>query len=164
MSTTTDTPAPADTTAATDIPVDAAPADNAAPADTGSDDRAGNKEARYRVERNEARAERDALGERLTTLQRREAERLAGQHLAAGNDLWRDGLELASLVDENGDLDASKVTQAAKTVLTAHPHWAVTPSFPNPPRTGVLMSGATGSDGLVTSASWTEVLNPRAGN
>lgn len=163
MSTNTDTPAdaatnPVDTTAATDLPA------GTAPADTGSDERAANKEARYRVERNEARAERDALGERLTTLQRREAERLAGQHLAAGNDLWRDGLELSSLVNENGDLDAGKVTQAAKTVLSAHPHWAATPSFPNPPRTGVLVSGATGSDGRTTSASWADVLNPNAGD
>src|SRR5258707_673252 len=36
-----------------------------------------NKEARYRVERNEARAERDALAQRVERMQRDEADRVA---------------------------------------------------------------------------------------
>jgi hypothetical protein len=66
----------------------------------------GNREAaKYRRQLRDAESQRDALSDRLLTLQRREAERLAAEHLADGADMWRDGLDLAALLDDHGNLD-----------------------------------------------------------
>lgn len=69
--------------------------------------------ARYRTERNNARAERDALAERVTALQRTEAERLAAAENVNPAALWAT-TELADLLTEDGDLDSGRVTAAAK--------------------------------------------------
>lgn len=89
-------------------------------ADTGTEDQGeetgGNKEAaKYRTRLRAAEAERDALATRVQSLQRAEAERLAGEHLAKGAALWAGGTELADLLDVDGNLDTAKIaTRAAQ--------------------------------------------------
>lgn len=104
--------------------------------------RAAQKAARYRTELRTAQAERDALAERLSTLQRREVERLAGAKMAEGGDIWLSGTELADLLDEDGNVDAERVTEAASGIVASKPHWAAKP-VPQPLRTGALKSGAS---------------------
>ena len=136
-------------------------------ADRGKDREA----ARYRKQLRATEAERDelsgqlaAMSERVATMQRGEAERLAAEHLADGADLWRDGAELAALLDEAGNLDPSKVADAARATAAAHRHWrAPRPVKRHPFGKGALHSGASGGDHLLPT-SWASVLNTRAGD
>jgi hypothetical protein len=81
-----------------------------------------NKEARYRVERNEARTERDALAERVERMQRAEVERLAGDGLSHPADLFSlSGNELADYLTESGDVDVEKVSADVAAVLAERP-------------------------------------------
>lgn len=82
----------------------------------------GNKEARYRVERNEARAERDALAQRVERLQRAEVERLASDALSHPADLFSlSGNDVADYLNEDGDVDADKVTADVAAILAERP-------------------------------------------
>jgi hypothetical protein len=81
-----------------------------------------NKEARYRVERNEARAERDALAQRVERMQRAEVERLASDKLSHPADLFSlSGNELADYLTESGDVDADKVAADVAALLAERP-------------------------------------------
>ncbi len=81
--------------------------------------------ARYRRSLRDTEAERDSLRDRLTTLQRAEVERIAtaDDGLARADDLWLSGLDLASLLDDDGNVDTIKVREAVAAVLEARPHW-----------------------------------------
>lgn len=82
----------------------------------------GNKEARYRVERNDARTERDALAQRVERMQRAEVERLAADGLSHPADLFSfSGNELADYLTEDGDVDAEKVAADVAAVLAERP-------------------------------------------
>ncbi|MFF4021462.1 hypothetical protein ACFYY5_01335 [Nocardia elegans] len=86
----------------------------------------GNREARYRTERNDARAERDALAARIATYQTRELERTAGKHLAAPGDLLAlSGKTLAEFLTEDGDVDADAIEAAALEIVNTRPGLAV---------------------------------------
>ncbi|MDZ7883609.1 MAG: hypothetical protein U5N53_12140 [Mycobacterium sp.] len=162
---------PADDTAPVDMHTTVADAEVDTDDSEGGEDRgaASREAAKYRRQlrdaeaaRDQAAAERDQLGERLAALHRRQAETLAREHLADGADMFRDGLELAALLDDDGNLDPAKVTAAAKAARKAHPHWAA----PRPVKRfnrGGLVSGATGSDGLRVAPSWQGVLNTTRG-
>jgi hypothetical protein len=81
-----------------------------------------NKEARYRVERNEARAERDALAQRVERLQRAEVERLAADKLSHPADLFSlSGNELADYLTDDGDVDAEKVAADVAEIVAERP-------------------------------------------
>lgn len=82
----------------------------------------GNKEARYRVERNEARTERDALAERVARMQRNEIERLAAGALAHPADLFTlSGNDTADYLTDDGDVDPDKVAAGVAAVLVERP-------------------------------------------
>src|SRR5699024_5494709 len=88
----------------------------------GSQEPKGNREARYRVERNEARTERDALAQRIETLQIRELERIASTHISNPADLLTlSGKTLSDFVDEDGELDTELVVEAANELLGSRP-------------------------------------------
>ncbi|ODU14003.1 MAG: hypothetical protein ABS80_21260 [Pseudonocardia sp. SCN 72-51] len=125
-------PDPADDTDAAEPTADDAPSGPAAQA------------AKYRVRLRETEAERDALSERLNTLQCREVERLAAEHLADGADLWLSGTELTALLDEDGNVDPERVSETATALVQSRPHWAAKPR-PGQPllRKGQLKSGAS---------------------
>lgn len=87
-----------------------------------------NREARYRVERNEARHERDAALARVEQLQTRELLRLAGEHLAQPGDLLTLGeVTLTGLLDHDGNVDPEAVADAAAALVEARPGLAKNP-------------------------------------
>jgi hypothetical protein len=83
----------------------------------------GNREARYRVERNDARAERDALAQRVERMQRAEVDRLASEHLSQGSDLLlMSGNDLAAyLNEETGEVDADRIRADVEILLQERP-------------------------------------------
>lgn len=114
----------------------------------------GNHEAaKWRHKLRAAEAERDTLAERLTAMQRAEAERLAGAQLSAADDLWRLGdVDVTALLDDDGHLDPERVTATVAAVLKSRPQlakdWRPGPK-PDPSQ------GSGRGDG---GASWQTVL------
>ena len=102
--------------------------------------------AKYRHRAKAAESERDRLAERLTVFQRAEVERLAGTHLADGQDFWRDGAQLADVLDDGGNVDPAKVTATASALLEAHGHWRKL-SHPAAPASTVTSDGKIGGSG-----------------
>jgi len=95
------------------------------PAGQSAGEGGGNEEAkRYRLRLRETEGERDQLRTRLEGAQRREVERLAGERLVDPSDVWRDGLTLEDVTDDEGNIDASRVRGSVHTLLEQHPHWA----------------------------------------
>ena len=116
--------------------------------------------AKYRHRAKIAEAERDQLAERLTVLRRAEVERLAAAHLADGADVWRDGVELESMLNDDGDIAADKVEATAKALLEAHKHWRrVAPAAP--PASTVTSNGKITSDR--PGNSFEDAFRPRSG-
>lgn len=145
--TTTPTDPAADGQTPAPVPDESSPAEG-----QGNDDR---EAAKYRRKLRDAEAERDTLRTRLETLQRTEAERLAGEHLADGSDLWRDGAELAGMLDDDGNVSAEKVTAAATQLSTDRPHWR------KPVHAAAPASDVTGNqpiDSHGSTRSWADVL------
>ena len=82
----------------------------------------GNKEARYRVERNQAREELATANARIERMQRAEVERLASDALSHPADLFSlSGNELADYLTDDGDVDAEKVTTDVAAILAERP-------------------------------------------
>ncbi len=142
------------------------PQDDATEGQTGSDNPAGEDQAvrseeakRYRLRLRQTEAERDELRQtntdlagRLETMQRAEVERVAADHLAAGDAVWLAGADLADMLDEAGQVDAAKVQQVCQTATAERPYLgrpAVTATD-----VGIGVSGGQ-SD---TSSSWQEAL------
>lgn len=101
---------------------------------------------KFRDRLSQAEAERDALRERVDRMQRGEVERLVANRLADPGDVWRDGAQLADLLDDDGHVDPAKVDTLAAGLLDAHKHWATTSA---PPR----RNPASGGSGLKSGAS-----------
>lgn len=80
-----------------------------------------NREARYRIERNEARSALAAAESRLVQLQTMELHRLAGSILAAPEDIALSGKPLADFLTPEGWVDKSAVEAAAREVAQARP-------------------------------------------
>ncbi|KLI04075.1 MULTISPECIES: hypothetical protein [Mycolicibacterium] len=82
----------------------------------------GNREERFRKERNEARDALATAEERIQRMQRAEVERLASEHLAVGGDLFLNGNDVASYVDEEtGEVDAERVAEDARLLISERP-------------------------------------------
>lgn len=80
------------------------------------------REERFRKERNEAVAERDALAQRIEQFQRAEVERLAADALAMPGDLFSlSGNELADYLTEDGNVDQAKVSADVAALLVERP-------------------------------------------
>lgn len=64
-------------------------------------------------------------------MQRREVERIAASDMSTPADLWLTGPDLAELLDDNGDIDETKVRAAVAAVLETRPGWRVStpPTF-----------------------------------
>jgi hypothetical protein len=90
--------------------------------ENGSDGQKGNREARYRVERNQYREERDALAQRVEQLQTRELERIASKSLSNPADLLTlSGKSLRDFIGQDGELDAELVAAVANDLLGTRP-------------------------------------------
>lgn len=68
--------------------------------------------------------ERDRLRDRVETADRAEVERLLADRLVDPSDIWSNGVQLSDLHDDEGNLDADKVTEAAAKLITSKPHYA----------------------------------------
>jgi hypothetical protein len=80
------------------------------------------KEARYRVERNQAREALAAAEERIQRMQRADVERLAADGLSHPADLFSmSGNDLADYLTESGDVDAERVAADVAAVLVERP-------------------------------------------
>jgi hypothetical protein len=105
-----------------------------------------NKEARYRVERNQAREALATAQARIEQLHRLDVERLAGAHLSAPQDIWLSGNQADDYIGEGGYVDAERVHEDAKLLVSERPglrksqsavdpsqgHGGSTPSRPTP--------------------------------
>lgn len=111
--------------------------------------------AKWRRQYREAESQVAALTERLTTLQRREVERLAAFHMADPEDLWRSGVELTEMLDEDGNVDQGKVTETVENILRQHRHWKK-PAPAAAPATDVGTSGLG-----ATPTSFTDAFRPK---
>lgn len=88
----------------------------------------GNREARYRVERNQAREALTAAEARVEALQLREVSRLASEHLAQPEDLLSLGEHgLADFLTEDGEIDPEAVAEAVSALIEARPGLARNP-------------------------------------
>lgn len=87
----------------------------------GNEDRPMPREQRYRMELRAAEAERDSLASRVADLQTRELHRLAGEHLAAPEDIAMSGKSLADFLTPEGWVDHEAVAEAAAAVIESRP-------------------------------------------
>jgi FtsZ-interacting cell division protein YlmF len=97
------------------------------------DERPGRREARYRRERNEARAQVEALEQRVENLVAREVARIASDTLEDGFDLivFMPG-DYSDMVDQYGAVDAERVTEYAQQLVQWKPGLAKGARVPTP--------------------------------
>jgi hypothetical protein len=76
---------------------------------------------RYVGERDAAREALSAAEARIEAMNRREINRLAGEHLSVGEDLFISGNEVSDYLTESGDVDADKVAADVAAVLAERP-------------------------------------------
>lgn len=82
----------------------------------------GPREARYRIERNEAREKLARANERIARMQRAEIERLASASLSHGEDLFSlSGNGVADYLNDDGDVDPEKIAADVAAILTERP-------------------------------------------
>jgi hypothetical protein len=115
------------------------------------------RDDRYRQRLRDAEAETERLGGLVESMQRAEVARLVASKLADPDDLFRDGLALADLRDDGGNIDAAKVDGAADTVLASHPHWKA----PLVRYQGQLFSGSRGKPLEPPAKSFADAFGPR---
>ena len=85
--------------------------------------------AGHRVKAREAIEQRDALAAKVKALQVADVERLAAAQLAQGSDVWLD-VELAAVLDDEGNVSADLVKAAAEAAAAKRPGLAAPrPSF-----------------------------------
>lgn len=114
-----------------------------------------NEEAKkYRLRLREVETERDGIASQLDSMRRQVIDRAVTDlpsSLSDPADLWRDGLDIADLLTEDGSVDLESVSTAVATVIEQHPGW----STPGP--SGLPGGGSSGSVGE-DSATWADVL------
>lgn len=89
----------------------------------------GNEEAaKYRRRLREVEAERDQLAEQVQGFRQADVERRAADALQDPSDIWRAGVQLNDVLDENsGELDEDKLAETIKQVTEEHPGWKKRP-------------------------------------
>lgn len=129
---------------------------DAATAETGQDagqPTKGNREAKYRTERNSARESLAAAEARIEAMQLREVERLAAD-LAQPSDLFEvGGVTLADLLSESGDVDNDAVTEAVSALIEQRPGLALNPTV----RATDPSQGRGGNPAGRKAASWSDL-------
>ena len=121
--------------------------------DTGEPQK-GNREARYRVERNEAREALTAAQGRIERMQRAEVERLASDAgLSLGSDVFTlSGNSVSDYLTEDGEVDTDKVAADVAAVLAERPGLRKTASPFDPSQ------GHGGKTPKREPASWADLL------
>jgi hypothetical protein len=153
MSTTDTTPKPdAQTAATTDASTadttETAAGDSAAPAEPepeDSDDDTGREAAKWRKKLRATEAERDALAEKLESVQRQQVENLLAASNVKPQAVWAVA-ELSELLAEDGTIDAERVTQAVEAArekfgITTPSKGSVVPGVGNQPSSPPKVDG-----------------------
>ncbi|MEV4635249.1 hypothetical protein AB0J79_18650 [Rhodococcus coprophilus] len=115
-----------------------------------SDTSQGLREARdrYRTERDAAREEVAEARARIEQMQRAEIERLAGEHLAVGADLFMNGNDLTSYLTEDGFVDSDRVREDSQLLTDERPGLRKNPPAFDPSQ------GTGGSKPKQSTPSW----------
>ena len=114
--------------------------------------------AKYRIERNEARTERDTLAGRVTAMQRRECEAAVADLLEQPADLWDLGQASATdFYSDTDELNTDDLRAAAAALVESRPGLAKQKKFDGPRNWG--QSGEPVPTG--TSSSWDQVVKGR---
>lgn len=123
-----------------------------------NDDNPNRREARYRTERNEARAERDALKEQVTGLQRHIVAGIASEEGMKAAALFASGVDVAELLGDDGMPDADKVKAAVTRVREAF-------GIPRmQPTRGLGRTYGDDDNGRTSGRdAWIEAVSPRGG-
>lgn len=93
------------------------------PAEEPSDDTPGRSKAardaaKYRTQLREVEAQRDAYAEQLDTVQRQVIDAHIEKHGLTPALLWRTGLEIREVLDDDGRVNPDRVREACDTVRT----------------------------------------------
>jgi hypothetical protein len=102
------------------------PTETAGPPDAPGDGAAadgGHPDEKWRQRFRQAEVQLTVEQARIAKINTRDAERHAAVGLADPTDLWRDGVTLADLLDDEGIIDPTLVEERVAQVLSAHPHW-----------------------------------------
>ena len=121
--------------------------------------RAENARLRHRLR--EAEENRGAAEARLDAMRRAEVERLAGEVLVDGSDLYRHGVDEQALFDEEfGEIVPDAVRDAARAIAEQRPHLARPPQGKPPTDRPVegLRPGASPEPAKPTAPSWAQAL------
>jgi hypothetical protein len=110
------------------------------PDDADEPDDGSPRDQRYRARARAAEAERDKVAAVVDGMRRAEVERLVAPKLADPGDLFRDGVALADLLDDQGRVDPAVLDKVVDKVIGDHPHWRARVSSHYG---GTLHSGAT---------------------
>ncbi len=131
-------------------------AETETPPDAQQEQAAGGEAAKYRHKLRDTEKQLAAMTERVEAMQRSEVERIATSKLADPGDVWRDGAQLADVLDDDGNVDSGKVDDLIGNLVKSHSHWAVAKPQAPRQRTG-LTSGAT-KPADYKQASWADAL------
>lgn len=131
------------------------------PAPLGEDTGEHSGDVKWRQRFRQAEAQLIVERARLSEVARREAERLAAVHLEDPADLWRDGLDVADILGDDGLVDPGKVEEHATKTIDSHPHWKR-----SRPVIGAPAAAVTSDDRIPTSGetpTWADLLGGAAG-
>lgn len=156
-------------TAATDLEP-TGQANPVAPQQDPAEDKPDRRDQRYRErlreteqtlesERQAWQSERTQMQQRIEAMQRREVERTVADRLADPGDLFRDGVQLADVLGEDGTIDADRLDAAVADCLARHPHYAPRPPAAAP--SAAVTFGASRPAMDDEADSWTDAFRPK---
>ena len=91
------------------------------------DQKLASEAAKWRVTARQTEAKLAVAEARVAELQRQEVERILATKLAMPEDFWLSGKwSVADMLNEQGQVDAERVSAAADAVLEGRPHWRAT--------------------------------------
>lgn len=124
--------------------------------------RAENKKLRDRLRALET--DHEAAVSRLDGMRHAEVERIAAEHLIDAADIWTAAQDVNNLVDDDGLVDAGKVSEAAQALVAEKPHLGASYRPQNRPPTErpieSLKPGASPSRGQHSTPTWADVFRP----
>ena len=116
----------------------------------------GNPEAaRYRKQLRATQVENTVLQARVDQMIRNRIQDYAAEHLADGNDIWREPRDIADLCDDTGLPDPGRVRAHVDALISTHPHWGR--RRPATPAASAVTSDASPYDSA-PQANWSDVL------
>lgn len=132
--------------------------DPASEPNSSTDDKPGSEAAKWRRRLRDTEVERDTLAQRVERFQRAEVTRLVADDLAQPGDLFRFGVTLADVLDDDGKVEPGLVATALSGLLEARPGLGK----PAPQQRGPSSHGQGHRPVAVdASPSWADVIRKR---